>query len=267
MPAQQHKDTQTQYIERGSGAEAVVFVHGFVASRRWWQPAIDRLPDGFHAYALDLRAMVSEDPAAPDHTIAQYAADLHEFVEAMGLDNFNLVGHSLGGGVAMLYALEHQERLKSLLLVDPLAPFGTKLLDPTAAEWVNAQYGNREGISAVALGGCVIQPTGAFREQLIDDAMAWSSAGYRGMMDDMARYDITDRLMELKVPTLVTWGDKDLVIPFQGIVAAFTNIPGCGLEIWHGVGHNALIEIPARLTDLAVRFFGEAAQARAATPA
>ena len=146
MPAQQHKDTQTQYIERGSGAEAVVFVHGFVASRRWWQPAIDWLPDNFHAYALDLRAMASEDPAAPDHTIAQYAADLHDFVEAMGLDNFHLVGHSLGGGVAMLYALEHQERLKSLLLVDPLAPFGTKLLDPTAAEWVNAQYGNREGI-------------------------------------------------------------------------------------------------------------------------
>ena len=157
----------------------------------------------------------------------------HEFVEALGLDSFHLVGHSLGGGVAMLYALEHQERLKSLLLVDPLAPFGTKLLDPAAAEWVNAQYGNRDGITAVALGGCVIQPTGPYREQLIDDAMAWGRAGYRGMMDDMARHDITARLGELTVPTLVTWGDKDMVIPFQGIVEAFTKIPGCGLEIWH----------------------------------
>jgi branched-chain amino acid transport system permease protein len=266
MPAQQLRNTQTQYIESGSGTEAVVFVHGFVASRRWWQPAMDRLPAGFHAYAVDLRAMAREDQTAPDHTIAQYAADLHEFVEALGLDSFHLVGHSLGGGVAMLYALEHQERLKSLLLVDPLAPFGTKLLDPAAAEWVNAQYGNRDGITAVALGGCVIQPTGPYREQLIDDAMAWGRAGYRGMMDDMARYDITARLGELTVPTLVTWGDKDMVIPFQGIVEAFTKIPGCGLEIWHGVGHDAPIELPDRLTDLAVRFFGEAAQALTTAP-
>src|SRR5690348_18418848 len=116
MPAQQLKDTQTQYIERGSGAEAVVFVHGFVASRRWWQPTLDRLPAGFHAYALDLRALAQDDPAAADHAIAQYASDLHEFVAVLGLDRFHLVGHSLGGGVAMLYALEHQARLKSLVL-------------------------------------------------------------------------------------------------------------------------------------------------------
>src|SRR4051794_10938377 len=129
MPAQPLKDTQTQYIEHGSGAEAVVFVHGFVASRRWWQPTLDRLPADFHAYALDLRALAPDDPAAADHTMAQYAGDLHAFVEALGLDRFHLVGHSLGGGVAMLYALEHPARLNSLLLVDPLAPFGTKLLD------------------------------------------------------------------------------------------------------------------------------------------
>lgn len=264
MPAVQLESTNMQYLESGSGSEAIVFVHGFAASRRWWQPAMERLPERFHAYAVDLRAMAGEEQTSAGHTIAGYAGDLHEFVEAMGLESFNLVGHSLGGGVAMLYALAHQERLASLLLVDPLAPFGTKLLDPAAAEWVNAQYGNRDGITAVALGGCVVQPSGAYREQLIDDAMAWSSAGYLGMMDDMARYDITARLPELKVPTLVTWGDKDAVIPFQGIVELFTGIPGCGLEVWHGVGHNAPIEIPDRFAELAWRFIGEAAQARAA---
>jgi 3-oxoadipate enol-lactonase len=265
MAADQRKDTQLRSVERGSGPEAVVFVHGFVASRRWWQPTLDRLPERFHAYAVDLPAMAAEDSDSAPHTIARYADDLHAFVEAVGLDHFHLVGHSLGGGVAMVYALGRQERLTSLLLVDPLAPFGTKLLDPAAADWVNAQYGNRDGVAAVALGGCVVQPSGAYREQLIDDAMAWSRGGYVGMMDDMARYDITARVGELKLPTLVTWGDRDGVIPFQGVVDLFTGIPGCGLEVWHGVGHNAPIEIPDRFTGLAAGFFAEAPHARAAT--
>lgn len=262
MPTVQLKEVKAQYAESGTGAEAVLFVHGFVASRRWWQPAMQRLPENFHAYAIDLRAKQGEEAVADGHTIARYAEDLHEFVDELGLDSFNLVGHSLGGGIAMLYALQHQDRLKSLLLVDPLAPFGTKLLDPAAAQWVNAQYGSREGTELVALGGCVIQPSGEYREQLIEDAMAWSSEGYSGMMDDMALFDITERLSELTVPTLVTWGDKDGVIPFQGIVEAFTRIPGCGLQVWHGVGHNVPIEIPGQFSELAVRFFGEAEQAR-----
>jgi 3-oxoadipate enol-lactonase len=264
MPTVELTEVTAQYAESGTGPDAVVFVHGFVASRRWWQPAMAQLPAQFHAYAIDLRAKPGEEPVATGHTIARYAEDLHEFVDAMALDRFHLVGHSLGGGVALLYALQHADRLKSLLLVDPLAPFGTKLLDPAAAEWVNAQYGSRDGTELVALGGCVIQPSGAYREQLIDDAMAWSRAGYFGMMDDMARFDVTDRLSELTLPTLVTWGDKDGVIPFQGIVEAFTRIPGCGLQVWHGVGHNVPIEIPDQLAQLAVRFFGEAEQTGAA---
>ena len=70
------------------------------------------------------------------------------------------------------------------------------------------------------------------------------------MMDDMAAVRIADQLGAISVPTLVTWGDKDTVIPFPAIVEAFTSIPGCSLEVWHGVGHSGPIEIPERFTVL-----------------
>jgi branched-chain amino acid transport system permease protein len=262
MPTVQLQDWKMQYREHGSGEEPIVFIHGFVASDRWWLPTFDRLPEQYHSYAINLRAYGGEEPVLSGHTIARYAEDLAEFVDALGLERFDLVAHSLGAGVAMQYALDHQDRLKSLVLVDPLAPYGTRL-DPGVTDWINAQHGNREGIEGIALGGCVIQPVGEYRVQLVDDAMAWTREGYLGMMDDMARFNVSDRLPELNVPTLVTWGDKDLVIPFSAIVDAFTKIPGCSLEIWHGVGHNGPIEIPDRFVELLARFIAEARQVAA----
>ena len=263
MPTVQLSEMKMSYAERGTGEETILFVHGFVAGDKWWLPAMERLPERFHSYAINLRASGREEPAAGGHTIARYAGDLHEFVEEVGLHKFDLVAHSLGGGVAMQYALDHQDRLKSLVLVDPLAPYGTRL-DRATTDWVNAQHGNREGIEAVALGGCVVQPVGEYREQLVEDAMGWTREGYLGMMDDMARFNVSERLPELKVPAIVTWGDKDMVIPFAAIVDVFTKIPGCGLQVWHGVGHNTPIEIPDQFVELLTLFIEEARQVEAA---
>jgi hypothetical protein len=56
------------------------------------------------------------------------------------------------------------------------------------------------------------------------------------------------------------------VIPFEAIVKTFTSIPGCALEVWHGVGHSGPIEIPERFVELLTRFITEAAAVHAAAP-
>jgi pimeloyl-ACP methyl ester carboxylesterase len=261
MPQIQLGDFTMQYVDHGTGSEPIVLLGGFISSARWWRPVLDRLPDRFHAYALNLRAWGEGDVIETGHTIAEYAADLHAFVEATGLDRFVLVAHSLGGGVAMQYAVDHQDRLAALVLLDPLAPHGTRL-DPAVTAWVNAQQGSAEGIRGIILGGCVTPPPEPLVEELVEDGLRWGRPGYLGMMDDMARFNITERLTQLTVPTLVTWGDRDTVIPFEGIVATFTAIPGCGLEVWHNVGHNGLLEQPDRTAALLTQFVDEASLAR-----
>lgn len=126
MPQVRLPDFTMHYVEVGTGSLPIVFVHGFISTRNWWQPTLERLAsDRYHAYAIDLRAAGESEQTAEGHTLAQYAQDLQAFADAMGLQRFVLVGHSMGGGVAMQYALDHPERLAALLLVDPLAPFGT----------------------------------------------------------------------------------------------------------------------------------------------
>ena len=258
MPLAQLPEFTMHYHEQGSGPEPIVFVHGFISTSSWWLPTLEQLsPRDYHAYAVDLRACGESEQVATGHTLAQHADDLHAFIESIGLERFTLVGHSMGGGIAMRYALDHQDRLKSLVLVDPLAPYGTTL-DPDVTAWVNAQQGNSEGIRLVVLGAFATPPTGEYLERLVDEGMRWDKPIYFGMMDDMAAFRIADRIGEINVPTLVTWGDKDTVIPFPAIVETFTKIPGCSLEIWHGVGHSGPIEIPERFTTLLTQFMREA---------
>jgi len=263
MPHVQLKDFRMHYVERGGGSEPIIFVHGFISSYRWWRPTIERLPENiYHAYVIDLRGAGESEQIETNHTLGQYAEDLEEFVEAMGLERFILVGHSMGGGVSMQYALNHQERLKALILVDPLAPFGTKF-EEGIADWINAQQGQPEGIRMLIMGAFATQPESEYMDLLVEHGVGWGRAMYLGTMDDMGRFNVSERLGEIQVPTLVTWGDKDTVVPFAGVADIFTRIPGCGLEIWHGVGHSGPIEIPDRFVELLTRFISEAALAKA----
>lgn len=256
MAQVQLNDFKMNYVEQGTGSEPIVFVHGFISTQLWWQPTLERLPDSFRAYAIDLRACGESGQIEAGHTLAQYADDLHQFVEQVGLVKFVLVGHSMGGGVAMQYALNHQDRLKALVLVDPLAAYGTRLPSDITA-WINAQQGNPEGIRQLILGAFATPPSGEYMEKLVEHGTRWNKHIYLGTMDDMARFNISDRLPELTVPTLVTWGDKDTIIPFPAIVDVFTKVPGCNLEVWHGVGHSGPIEIPDRFVALLTRFISE----------
>jgi non-heme chloroperoxidase len=258
MPDLQLKDFKVHFEEKGNGPETIVFIHGFISTSRWWQPSLEHLvADKFHCYAVDLRAAGGSEQVESGHNLAQYAEDLQELVEKLNLSNFTLVGHSMGGGIALQYALKYQEKLKALLLASPLAPGGTTLA-PEITEWVNAQQGQPEGIRMLTAGAFATLPEESYFNLLVEDGLKWGKPIYLGTMLDMSQVNITSQLAGIKIPTLVTWGDKDTVIPFQGIVDIFTHLPGCNLEIWHGVGHSGPIERPERFISLLSQFIKEA---------
>ena len=107
-------------------ATPVVFVHGNGSSATFWEETMLALPDGYRGVALDLRGYGDTEPLPVDATLGlgDMVADLHALAEALGLDRFHLVGHSMGGGIAMKYAIAHPERLQSLTLVDTMSPYG-----------------------------------------------------------------------------------------------------------------------------------------------
>jgi pimeloyl-ACP methyl ester carboxylesterase len=102
----------------------VVLVHGNISSALFWQELMLRLPEDYRVIAVDLRGFGATDPAPVDATrgLGDFSDDLAATLDVLGLAAVHLVGWSMGGGVAMRYALEHP--VHSLTLQAPVPPYG-----------------------------------------------------------------------------------------------------------------------------------------------
>lgn len=102
----------------------LVLIHGNVSSSLFWQPLMVALPDDVDAYAIDLRGFGDSETLPVDATrgLRDFSDDVRSVVEALGLSDIDLMGWSMGGGVAMQYALDHPVR--SLTLQAPVSPYG-----------------------------------------------------------------------------------------------------------------------------------------------
>jgi pimeloyl-ACP methyl ester carboxylesterase len=115
-------------VDPAGPGEAVLFVHGNVSSALFWQQALlDVAHTGRHrALAVDLRGYGDTEPLPIDATrgVRDWADDLADLVETLGLDGVHLVGWSMGAGVVLQYLLDSPERVASVALVAPISPYG-----------------------------------------------------------------------------------------------------------------------------------------------
>jgi len=113
------------FEELGNPGDApLIILHGFFASSRNWRQVAEKLAAKFHVYVLDMR----NHGASPHHPVMDYpsmAADLLQFMDNQGLTTASLLGHSMGGKVAMWFALNHPERMDMLIVAD-IAPVSYK---------------------------------------------------------------------------------------------------------------------------------------------
>lgn len=119
---------ETHLLESGEPTdEPVVFLHGNVSSARFFEPQLSRLPPDRYGLAPNLRGYGDSDPRPVDATagLTPFVADLETLVGTLPVEPpITLVGWSLGGGVAMQYAIEHPEQVETLVLVNPVSPYG-----------------------------------------------------------------------------------------------------------------------------------------------
>lgn len=147
--------------EAGSGPVPVVLLHGNCSSSAFFDELMLSLGPRYRAIAPDLRGYGQTEPLPVDATrgCGDWADDLAALVDALGLGRFHLAGWSMGGGIAMRYALDHADRLLSLTLIAPLSPFGfggTRDAEgtPTAPDFAGSGGGtvNRDFVGRIAEG-------------------------------------------------------------------------------------------------------------------
>jgi pimeloyl-ACP methyl ester carboxylesterase len=268
------------YRTAGSGP-TVVLIHGMINSSRHWEGVAGRLADGHRVIAPDL--IGHGDSATPrgDYSLGAHAASIRDLLTAIGVERATIVGHSLGGGVAMQFFYQFPQRTERLALissgglgseVSPLLrgaalPGSAALLRVATRPGVVGalatagtrlrERGNRNGIYLQA----VARALGPLRDPGSQRAFLQT---LRSVIDVRGqRVSARDRLYLLgDMPTLIVWGERDRTIPIAHGLAARHSIPRCRFQSLPGAAHFPNLEDPEGLAAALREFIAETAPAR-----
>ena len=254
MPYVRAGDIRIHYQEKGNGPEAILFVHGNIASWRWWEEIMELLPEEeYHSYAPDSRGCGLTDKPHHGHSIEQFAEDVEAFADALNLKEFTLVGHSLGGASALRHTITFPQRVKRLVLLNPPSAKGAKIAGygyPLVKYWHKDKRALRRALKRTA-------PTRAydrFFEKIVEEAFMASKQVFEENARALAQVDLSRELGKIEAPTLLIAGGLSGWSTLRDILKIHRLIPKSRLKIIPNVGHSLNIENPQKFVDLLTEF-------------
>ncbi len=258
MPTKKVNNVELYYEVMGQG-EAVVFLHGYTGSVRDWANQIPLVSNSYRTIAVDHRGHGrSEAPTREeDYSISIFASDVYALLRKLDIRRCCVVGHSMGGFMALQLVLDHPDLVKGLVLVDTSS--GEFELAPGYAELRAKldEIARREGMRAAFEYDAANNPMRIerfqrhpeLREVARERMMNTSVDGYIYVARTFRKWKpVTERLHEIRAPALIFWGEEDT--PFQKASQTLNErIPDSELVTVPAVGHSPHEEAP--------RFFNE----------
>lgn len=261
MPLIAVNDSQLHYTYHPVTADrpALVFVHGAGSSAadwpyQWQQTGIPpsrgepRWLTDYPRYFLDLPGHGRSQPPARA-TIDDYAADVAAFVRAVGIQRAVIVGHSMGGAIALMVGLMQPENLAGLVVLGsgPTMPVSDAILDGLRADF-------DQTVGLIQKFSWRKEARPLYREVATQHMLA---AGPEVVYGDFAAcnaFDITERLGEIRVPVLVVGSTSDRMMPLAQSEALAAAIPGSQLAVIEDGGHFMMTERTGPVTDCLLDF-------------
>jgi pimeloyl-ACP methyl ester carboxylesterase len=242
-------------LESGSGEPALLFLHYWGGSARTWHSVASQLSTDFRCIAYDQRGWGESDAPKQGYSIRELALDARHVIEALGLRQYVLVGHSMGGKIAQFLASQRPPGLAGLVLVAPATPTPQNIPEPARQAQLHA-YDSRENALAAMAFLTAHPPSDALREQILSDNFAaHSSEAKLAWPTSLAYEDISGVVGEIAVPTLILAGDQDRQDPLeQHRREVLPRIPGANIEVISDSGHLIPIDQPQQLAE-AIRAF------------
>lgn len=247
-------DTTWSYYEGGTGP-TIVLLHGFNANKETWLETAKGLTDHFRVIAPDLPGWGdSSRNEGGDYGIPAQAARLESFAAATGAQHFLLVGHSMGGAIAGVYASEHPERVASLVLMSSL---GLTFKDNDFVRDVKAGkdpfvYDDRAGLEAL-LARIFAKPPrlpGRLEDALLTrnhQDRAFIEHTFAQLKEPAQAYALDPVIGKLPMPVLGVWCRDDKIIDVSALDtlrAGLKSAPSIGATVMNGCNHMPMMEKP-----------------------
>jgi pimeloyl-ACP methyl ester carboxylesterase len=231
--------TRLHYRVAGDGPP-LVLVHGYGAASSWWRHNMGPLAAQRRVYAPDLGGF---GRSWPKHrfSLERTVECLDSWMQELGLPCADLCGHSMGGHVCLRLAAAHPERVRKLVLVDASGlPLQTRLL-PLAWRSLRSQGHTRFRFAPIAMATAL----------QAGPLVLWSA------LHDLLADDVQTVLTGIAAPTLLVWGERDLLVPLELGRALHQAIQGSRLVVVPDAGHNVMFERPEQFNRLVLDFLAE----------
>jgi pimeloyl-ACP methyl ester carboxylesterase len=262
------------FVRAGNGP-ALLLLHGIGNNCQTWAGVIDRLAESHTVIAPDLLGHGASDKPRGDYSIAAYANGMRDLLSVLDIEKATVVGHSLGGGIALQFAYQFPERCERLALV------GSGGLGPELSAGLRAATLPGAELVLTALTGVSLPLRMGFQAlQRLGHAAGWrrvrdlAEAGdallalkdvearraflrtLRGVVDARGQaVTALDRLyLANSIPMLVIWGSRDPIVPAVHAEAVRTLVPTARVEVFQGAGHWPHLDEPDRFCDVMLDF-------------
>ncbi|WP_138760800.1 alpha/beta fold hydrolase [Modestobacter altitudinis] len=254
----------------GSAGPVLLLLHGLLGSGASFGPALDELARTHRVVAPDLLGHGASEKPTGDYSLGALATLARDLLVVLGVESATVVGHSLGGGVAMQLAYQFPASVERLVLVDSgglgrnVSPALRAVALP-GAEWVLPAVFNPYAARAAAR---LLRPL----HRVTPPALAQVVAGLATLADAEARaafvltarsvigvggqrVSATDRLyLTAALPLLLVWGGRDPVIPVAHGETLHAQLPGSTLVVFDRAGHFPQVEDPGRFAGVVGEF-------------
>ena len=263
---------RVSYRQGGSGP-ALLLLHGVTNSSETWEGVAPALAERFTLIAPDLLGHGESATPRGDYSLGAHASGVRDVLTALGIDRVTVVGHSLGGGIAMQFAYQFPERCERLVLVSSGGLGREVHLLLRAAALPGADYVLPALTSAGLMGvgrrlGRLLQSVrvtpGEDTQVLASGFASLDNAGsrqaflhtVRAVIEPSGQRISAHNRLELAglLPSLIVWGEKDSIIPVAHGEAAHEAMPGSRFEVFPGAGHMPHDADPERFASLLIEF-------------
>jgi pimeloyl-ACP methyl ester carboxylesterase len=234
----------------GHGGLPVVLVHSLAGNSAHWTRQFQHLRSGRRAVALDLRGHgASDSPRNLDYSISALAEDVAAVVDGLGITNFVLVGHSLGGGVALSYAGVHPGRVTKLFLLDPIGD-GKQIPAEQANSFLHQLEANFDDVIQ-GYWTQIAGPDPSVRDRLLSDLRATPRETIMGAFPEGLRFDPDPALAAYHGPLLsVVTPNNDQPFSLHRVGKGFPH------RIVTGTGHWIQLDRPEEVNRILDEFLG-----------
>jgi len=247
------------YVKRGEGEEAALLIHGFGGDLKSWLFNQEALADQLAIYALDLRGHGGSSKQVGSGTLDEFVEDVRGFLDSLGLQKVHLVGHSMGGAIAIKFALAYPARASSLVLIAS-AGLGSEIDVEYIEGFISAQR-RKELLPQIEK---LFADRKLVTRQLIEDVLKFKrldgvesslrTIASQFCMDGHQALILRDQLSALAMPASVIWGAEDRILP----VSHARDLPrNLTVQVLSGSGHMVQMEAATKVNRLIAGFWRE----------